>query len=259
MSRRVCCCAVLFQILIVVSLAHDAAAFWGGRGGAAICTAPQAQHQLAGIPDGTGGAIFAWTDRRDEVESQIYAQRFDASGSAQWGTNGIMIASFASNQDSPTIATDDAGGAIIVWSDTRILSGRQIFAQKINPMGNAVWSPQGVRVCPGSAQTQRLPRVIPDGAGGAFTAWEDYRYGATPVAWTQRLDANGTILWGTGGKQPTPSADPTKEQGAIAFVTDAAGGFIITFHDHRGFGFDIYAQRMAPDGSLLRTPRCQHR
>jgi len=35
---------------------------------------------LSAVPDGTGGAIFAWTDRRLFTENDVYAMRLDASG-----------------------------------------------------------------------------------------------------------------------------------------------------------------------------------
>ncbi|TAK53579.1 MAG: hypothetical protein EPO24_14210, partial [Bacteroidetes bacterium] len=42
------------------------------------------------IDDGAGGAIIAWSDNRNG-NYDIYAQRLNAEGIAQWAANGIVL------------------------------------------------------------------------------------------------------------------------------------------------------------------------
>jgi hypothetical protein len=55
--------------------------------GVPVCTAAFDQNDLSTVPDGTGGAIFAWTDRRLFMETDVYAMRLDAGGNMP--TTGI--------------------------------------------------------------------------------------------------------------------------------------------------------------------------
>ena len=50
------------------------------------------------VTDGLSGTIFAWRSARFDAGSgttvyDIYAQRFDATGVAQWAPNGVLVAS----------------------------------------------------------------------------------------------------------------------------------------------------------------------
>lgn len=72
--------------------------------GVAISTAANDQKRLTIVSDGSGGAIIAWEDYRSIYsETDIYAQRIDASGNVKWTANGVAISTAANNQKSPTI------------------------------------------------------------------------------------------------------------------------------------------------------------
>lgn len=64
-----------------------------------------------------GGVIAAWSDRRNDGERDIYAQRVSANGEVQWTTNGVPIASKSIREHNEKIASDDNGGAYIFGSN----------------------------------------------------------------------------------------------------------------------------------------------
>src|SRR3972149_9192041 len=90
------------------------------KDGISICSAPENQNRPRIVSDGAGGAIITWHDVRNGISnSDIYAQHIDADGNVQWTKDGIPVCAVANAQNSPCIATDGAGGAIIIWRGFR--------------------------------------------------------------------------------------------------------------------------------------------
>src|SRR5512134_1938255 len=63
--------------------------------------------------------------------------------------------------------------------------------------GVAAWQPNGVRVC-GNADSQDVPSIASDGAGGAYVLWRDLRdYTVTDLDhYLQHVTADGNIAPG---------------------------------------------------------------
>ena len=113
--------------------------------GIPICAAADLQSYPLITSDSAGGAIVTWEDERNG-NSDIYAQRIDASGTVQWTADGIPICTAADAQGYPEIISDGTGGAIIAWGDRR--SGdSEIYLQLINSSGTVQWTADGVSIC----------------------------------------------------------------------------------------------------------------
>jgi predicted lipoprotein with Yx(FWY)xxD motif len=212
--------------------------------GAPLCTATgtRAQSDPTIVSDGAGGAIVAWEDIR-EGTSDICAQRVNASGSIQWATDGVPVCAAAGGQRYPKISSDDAGGAIVAWEDSR--SGTpDIYAQRVNASGSIQWATDGVPVCAAAAH-QWHQAITSDGAGGAVVAWHDGRSGNDAGIYAQRVNASGAVLWTADG---VPLCEATGWNPAI--VSNDAGGAVVTWFDQRGGTWDvhIYAQRVTSTG-----------
>src|SRR5215831_7119744 len=119
----------------------------------------------------------------------------------------------------------------------------------------AQWSPRGVRLCQNGCAGD-LPRIIGDGAGGAFVAWRDYSNRAATDAdlYLQRVTASGLIApgWPPGG---VPVVVVVDSQDAPDLALDGQGGVLIAWQDFRNSGtggtsLDVYAQRIQGDGSI---------
>ena len=164
--------------------------------GVAICTGQTGLALRDIIPDGAGGAIIAWHDRRN-FDNDVFAQRIGAGGTVMWPANGVAVASLAEHQQNPSLATDGAGGAIITWEDRRN-GAPDIYAQRIDASGSAVWTANGTAICT-AAYAQTAPRIIEDGAGGAIIAWSDIRNNVFFGIYAQRVTPLGTALWTTDG------------------------------------------------------------
>ncbi|MBI1799993.1 MAG: hypothetical protein HYR73_09970 [Candidatus Eisenbacteria bacterium] len=145
------------------------------------------------------------------------------------------------DQGYPSIASDGSGGAIIAWMDARA-SSVDIYALRVLASGAIApgWTAGGVVVC-NDASNQFYPVVCPDGAGGAFIAWEDLRGSASDV-YASRMTAAGTLApgWPASG-QPVSNSSNAKMPPVIR--SDMKGGAIVEWQE-TGAGLDLYAQRL---------------
>ena len=216
------------------------------EGGVTVCSASGNQFLPELVSDGSGGAIITWYDLRNGIDNDIYAQRVDAAGTIQWTANGVAVCTASGDQFNPTIASDDAGGAIITWYDGR--SGIHIFAQRINASGSALWTANGVTIC-AAAASQYTPLITEDNAGGAIITWFDQRNLNWDI-FAQRVNSSGTVLWTTDGV--AICVDPNNQY-LGGLVADGSSGAIITWEDDRSGNADIYAQRIDATGSVQWT------
>ncbi|UCF79235.1 MAG: hypothetical protein JSW03_02980 [Candidatus Eiseniibacteriota bacterium] len=215
--------------------------------GVPICTTSCNERCRRIAEDGAGGAIITWSDDRNGVDCDIYAQRVDSSGKTLWKVNGVPVCTADQDQGFPTIAPDGSGGAIIAWADFRNGTDYCIFAQRVDGSGRALWTTDGVAVCttPGS----QLPRMTSDGNGGAILAWRDPRNTSNYDIYAQRVDGSGEVSWAENGI-PICTISGAKWWPLIA--SDEAGGAIVAWRDYRsGTNYDIYAQRVDPSGKPL--------
>jgi hypothetical protein len=83
------------------------------------------------------------------------------------------------------VITDAAGNAIFIWTDQRVLSDPNVYAQKVNLAGATQWTTNGITVTTATGQQawgitgggngQFFPPAVRDGAGGLIVAWLDFR------------------------------------------------------------------------------------
>lgn len=218
--------------------------------GVPLCQASGPQHDETLIPDGAGGAIVVWWDRRDDAASvigDIYAQRVSASGVVQWTSDGVPICVAAGSQQYPAIAADATGGAIITWVDARNGgTNRDIYAQRIASDSGGLWATNGVALC-SAANDQTTATIASDGAGGAIVSWEDTRTGIDET-YAQRISPAGIVQWAANGVAVSNGAGAELLPTILA---DGTGGAIVTWVDTRQYPssqMDIYAQRLSSAG-----------
>jgi hypothetical protein len=226
-------------------------------GGVSVCLANSWQNTPQLIPDGSGGSIITWKDLRTAYSYDIYAQRLDSYGNAQWQDDGVSLCvTIDWNQHKPQLVSDGMEGAIVAWEDQRgyttptVEYKYDIYAQRVYSDGTAVWGTNGVSLC-AALDNQYMPQIATDGVGGAIVAWQDYRLSTTMEydIYAQRVYSDGTTAWATDGVslcvEPEDQEDPQ-------LIPDGASGAIVVWSDDRvDMGIDIYAQRILSDGTRL--------
>jgi hypothetical protein len=81
------------------------------------------------------------------------------------------------NQGPPVAASDDVGGVIVAWQDSRAGGdGADIYAVRLTAAGARApgWDANGTALCTQPGE-QAGPWVVPDGLSGAVVAWTDSR------------------------------------------------------------------------------------
>lgn len=214
--------------------------------GVAVSTNNNEQRYPVLCTDGAGGTIITWHDYRKgaNFDSDVYAQRINASGALQWGTSttGVALYNLGGDQSYPNVVPDDLGGGIITWYDTRGASPN-IYAQRLDPTGVAQWTAGGVAIC-GTPYGPYAHSTIADGLGGAIVAWQDGRTTNTDI-YAARVNGGGglgapSIVLGVGDAAGTglvlgaPSPNPTSREMSVRFVLPSGGPAVLELLDVTG-------------------------
>jgi hypothetical protein len=135
----------------------------------------------------------------------------------------------------------------VTWQDGRV-GTNDIYAQRIDATGAVQWTLDGRIVC-SAVVHQFSPELVPDGAGGAIITWRDLRSGNYDI-YAQRIDAAGGVQWTVNGV--SLCSDP-HHQWSPTLVPTGSAGAIVTWHDSRSGGFDVYTQRIDALGAVQWT------
>jgi hypothetical protein len=114
---------------------------------------------------------------------------------------GVVVAP-GSQQDAQAVS-DERGGMLLLWSDTRSGVDTDLYCQRVSAGGDSVWGSGGVAATTGFGQQFRS-MLIADGKGGAFAGWMDlgalgYRF--------QHFGPNGVARWRADGVTSIPGFD----------------------------------------------------
>ncbi len=216
---------------------------WSANG-VSVCSVDSDQVRPAITSDGAGGAIIAWQDKRNG-SYDIYAQRVTANGTLLWSpSTGDSICKVVFDQVNIAMVSDDNGGALLTWEDYRSNAGpglADIYVQKVNALGVTQWIPNGIGVCT-QAAGQHGPRIINDGAGGAYLTWYDQRAGDYDIYAQRVTTVGGLVGIANGVAVCTSGTDQTNPD----ICTDGSGGAIIVWQDFRSTtSIDIWVQAMS--------------
>jgi hypothetical protein len=210
--------------------------------GVPVSTADNSQINPKMAIDNSGAVILAWQHYNTGAGYDVYAQRINSSGAAQWTANGIQVCAIIGNQSAIDMTTEDiTDGAIITWKDARS-TNVNIYSQKVDLNGNNLWTANGVLIS-NASRNQINPNSVGDGNGGAIVVWQDSIAGIWDV-YSQRISSSGAVVWTSGGVAVGTATD---NQTGPKNVSDGTGGSIFAFQDKRSGDFDIYAYKIAGD------------
>src|SRR4029079_10750865 len=107
--------------------------------GLPVCIETGTKAGMILVPDGAGGALMSWGERRGGDFYDLYATRIDGSGviAPGWVPNGTPFCTVAGEKYLSAGAPDGNGGAYFAWSDYR-LGGQHVFAHHFTGQGERV-------------------------------------------------------------------------------------------------------------------------
>ncbi len=226
--------------------------------GLGVGVAPHGQGFPVLVPDGTGGAIFAWRDDRSDStgqDSHIFASRADGTGVLRWGqpSSGIEVIAASGY---PIAISDSAGGAFIVGG---------AFATHLDPSGVPApgWHTGGDPINFGGISPSAVVATA-DGAGGLYLGWAGYegaasRYrvrlarilgsGAPAGSWPP---AGIVVSEGLGLSSVVPG--PIGTHGG-SVTTDSEGAVFLSWYAGNPDGeMSVYVQRATSQAQLTSIP-----
>lgn len=235
--------------LVRVTSEGNVAAGWP-QYGLAVCETPGEQSGTSIGPDGSGGTIITWKDKRSGTNYDIYVQRVSGDGTIQWQSGGELVCGMAGDQDQVKLWSDGNAGAFIVWRDRRGGSYTDIYAQRVNASGEMQWTVQGEIIC-GAEGNQEKPRLVHDGTNGAIFTWKDHRN--NPYDWdiyAQRVNPSGAKMW---SPDDIPVCTAENDQIEVRLTLVGTGEAVFVWVDQRTESSplgDIYAQRVNSLGTI---------
>jgi len=206
--------------------------------GAVVCDSAGTQSGATVIPDGAGGTIIAWQDDRYDTLTEVFAQRFNNAGVAQWKAGGVPLGARVASGfpfTASSLISDGNNGFIIGWSDSRANPGSVVHLQRFTMNGQVdpQWPVGGVALAD-SGYGVGPPSLVADGSGGAIAVWEDARDTSDSIAediYAQRVNGNGVPQWHSGG---VPLCKRPGLQYLPEATSDGAGGAWATWNDDTG-------------------------
>ncbi len=202
------------------------------------------------ISDGNEGLIVTWHDYR--VSGTIasgWVQHINSSGQALLQANGVKISEADNmNQFYPQVAKPANDQNIFVyWNE---VNGDQnqfgIYAQKISPAGERLWSDFGKVIFPVTSQAL-LPQGLFSVVDDVVLIYEHYFDGITTSLRAMRLDNLGNAVW-----EPEEAMVSSAQSSKVHLDNAAFDGnqWVFAWEDDRNGDVDLFAQNLRPDGTL---------
>jgi hypothetical protein len=232
---------------------------WGdiSGDGTSIYSPPEGSwvQSLQVTDDGTGGAILSWFQSTEIINKgnnspktqnwDIFTQKIDGSGNILWQPDGVSLKISETDKQAapsnPVITSDNSGGAIIAWRDSRDSSANSasVYAQRLDADGNLKWDAGGIKVAMTSVNPR--PLIISGDLGGAITVYSSQEDGRILNA--QKLDSNGQTLFPQNGITITGDGFV-----GDSIVSDGQGGMIAAWGVNSN---GAYVQKLSANGQLL--------
>lgn len=225
---------------------------------------------VTAVPDGAGGVFIAWSDyRNNQFNGEIYVQRINNAGVAQWTAGGVRVTSSNTSDDFfPVVNVDGVGGLFVGWlMNSDNTNQLQSFVQRYNGSGTALWTANGVQLstAPGF---RAISALIKDGTGGLFALFDDTRNDPHGLDYDyvmnntltnidiygQRVSSAGALQW-TSNALVMANGFGNQSELKAGLVEDGSGGFMFAYSDGRNddgsfSNIDVYAQRVNNSGAL---------
>jgi len=138
----------------------------------------------------TGEVFVFWTEEDSlQVLNGVYGQKFNSTGSPQWGANGLTIVPLGDDQQLFVTTVQSGTGALTFWVDEVTYGDATIQAIKLDGSGNTVCAQFPVSSTP-SDKARLAAATSP--AGMAVLTFEDDRIGNNGI-YAQNVNTDCTL------------------------------------------------------------------
>lgn len=191
-----------------------------------------------------GNYIIAWIDFFDDPDGNVYAQKINNQGQLLWPAGGKPVCTTYGVQIGLNMEADNAGGAFIIWGDSRNPS-KDLYGQRLSSTGDPLWIENGIPIANGPGDEVQNT-MLPDGQGGMMIGYTHTHLGQSDV-YVKHFNANSVMTWAN----PLELAVAPLNQYGVRMAALDAGEFVFTWTDNRTGDNDIYAQKINIAGQIL--------
>jgi len=199
--------------------------------------------QLA--PDGQGGAYIGFQANED-LTLNLYGQHVDATMTPTWGDFGIRVYSQNStDQKSPILVTGPNGDVYYIWAELRNSLDFDVFVQRFDINGTALWADGGVSIAPNESGEDYPKGAVVMADGSVVIVWEAGPSFEDLNLYASKVNPDGTIAW-----RRTVTDAPRVQQNPQVLYDATQDLIYIGWEDPRGTDVDLYLKTCDTDGNL---------
>jgi hypothetical protein len=197
------------------------------------------------VPDGSGGAVFAWYTSSPSL--QCFAQHIRADGSEAFPHNGSAVSTNTANVRVSPSASYRASSdeTFVFWTEedsNQFTNG--VSGQKFDGTGTRKWGATGITLVPLGADSQIFVENVQTGTG-ALVFWVDQASFTSSTIQATRLNGSGSVVCA----QFSVSTTPVAPFGLVANIAPS-GLAALAWSDSRIGNNAIYIQNVNRDCSL---------
>ncbi|HEY6907665.1 MAG TPA: T9SS type A sorting domain-containing protein, partial [Ignavibacteriaceae bacterium] len=178
---------------------------------------------------------------------------FSDESTAQWVNNPAENTRVVFDTAEPiniSAVGDQNGGAFIFWEDNITHLQNEVSFMHIESNGDISFRANGIRVSE-SAGDQDDPVSISVGKNNAVVCWKDFTLHNTGDLFIQKVQANGSVLWGSRG---TKINSLDKEIGEYSLCANENNEVFISYlvkEPGQVFNSQLILQKISPSGKFL--------
>ena len=151
----------------------------------------------------------------------------------------------------PRVAEIGYERAMLVWTDSRGSTNRDVYIQILNGQGQGLLEEDGRKVASDGMAIAAPPAIAADGQGGAFIAWTCDSAATINYLQVLRINENGQAVWTAPVRLPSQQGF----QAEIKLVADGLGGVYAAYSDFSpAFILRAHAAHVTDAGALDWTP-----
>lgn len=203
------------------------------------------------IPDGSGGAVFAWYEN---TKLQSHVQHLSAGGLEMFPHNGVLVANVPGDiQVEPSAAYNAATqDTFVFWTETDAATQGNVgvSGQEVDASGSLVWGTSGKSIVPKTTNASYLTDTVATSDNGAIVFYSGgVGFGQDQVH-AARLDTHGNYVWNPG--IVSVSSTPAQKFRLVAAIlpNDMT---MAAWEDIGTNSGDLLAQNVNGDGTLGAT------
>jgi hypothetical protein len=197
------------------------------------------------VPDGNGGAVFAWYSSSPSLE--VHVQHIASDGTEVFAHNGVVPSTNGSQiRVSPSASYDSSTQEIFVSyeEEDSLQSVSGVSAQKFDASGNRQWGDTGLVIVPLQGNAEIFERTVQLG-DSAFVFWVDQQVTQAGTIQGVKLNNDGTTAC---AQFPVSSVLAEKSRPWTAQAANL--NTVVAFQDYRDGNSNLYIQNINPDCTL---------